>query len=125
MKEKMLETREMKTADDEARIEYLVELKYEINRLLSNDSKFHDLYTVLMLMSSVQQLTILKSYITYKIQYLENNKHKKTSDVIQKILDLIYTERVAEITPHKRKHAELEHTVTDTNVVKSANKWFP
>ena len=121
MKEKMLNTPEMKTADDEARIEYLVELKYEINRLLSNDNKFHDLYTVLMLMSSVQQLTILKSYITYKIQYLENNKHKKTSDVIHKILNLIYTERVAEITPNKRKHNEL---VTDTNVVKTTKKWF-
>ena len=121
----MLKTPVMMTADDEARIDYLVELKSEITRLLSNDSKLHDLSTVLMLMSSVQQLTILKSYITYKIQYLENNKHKKTSDVIQKILDLIYTERVAEITPHKRKHAELEHTVTDTNVVKSANNWFP
>ena len=122
MKEKMLNTPEMKTADDEARIAYLLEIKCEINRLLSNDNKFHALYSGLILMPSVEQLTILKSYITYKIQYLDNNKHKKTSDVIQKILDLIYTERVAEITPsNKRKHTEL---VTDTNVVKTAKNWF-
>lgn len=124
MKEKMLNTPEMKTADDEARIAYLLEIKCEINRLLSNDNKFHVLYSSLILMPSVHQLTVLKSYITYKIQYLENRKHQNTYDIIQKIFDLILIERVAKITPNKRKHDELEHTVTDTNVVKSTNKWF-
>ena len=115
----------MKATNDETRIDYLMKIKREIERLLSNDNKFHALYTVLMMgTSSVQQLTVLKSYITYKILYLENRKHQNTHDLIEKILELIYNELLAKITPYKRKHAELEHTVNDTNVVKSAKKWF-
>ena len=112
----------MKALDDETRIDYLLDIKSEIERLLSNDNKFYALHSVFnMGMSSVHQLTAMTNYISYKIVYLENQKHQNTHDLIQKIVEVICNERVAEIALNKRKHTEL---VTDTNVVKTAKKWF-
>ena len=112
----------MKTAHDENRIHYLMRVKDEIERLLSNDNKFHALYSVFTMgMSSVHQLTAMKNYISYKIVYVENQKHHNTHELIHKIVEVICNERVAEIVPNKRKYTEL---VTDTNVVKTAKNWF-
>ena len=112
----------MKTPDDETRIDYLLDTKSEIERLLSNDNKFHAIHSVFNIkMSSVDQLTAMTNYISYKIVYVENQKHQNTYNLIQKIVEVICNERVAEIVPNKRKHTEL---VTDTNVVKTTKKWF-
>jgi len=110
-------------------LQYLKKVHLEVTRLLTSD--VHDIYREFINeMPSLKQLSALKNYLQYKIQFIINKKHTHIQDIVMSIIELITQEQQSQLitaSKNTKKRALEPHqrSSSDTSVDTSSNNWLP